>query len=156
MNENLLEAREELKRLEHIIYVSLKYSRTVDVLINALKRLVSIYEFIINAFLEKAQEEGKIEELPKSPARRGLKLGEIYGEDQILQSHLEFYAYLKTILKLPYERREEFRRHVTHIVELEKCTSEIEIDNLENMERFAGGFLKHAREVVEGIKEEED
>ena len=33
MNEYLLEAREELKRLEHILYVSLKYTRTVDVLI---------------------------------------------------------------------------------------------------------------------------
>ena len=47
MNESLIEAREELKRLEHIIYVSLKYTRTVDVILNALKRMVSTYDFII-------------------------------------------------------------------------------------------------------------
>ena len=34
-DEYLIEAREELNRIEHIIYVSLKYTRTTDVLRNA-------------------------------------------------------------------------------------------------------------------------
>jgi len=55
MNDYLLEAREELKRLEHIIYVSLKYTRTVDVIVNALTRMVSTFDLIIEAFLEKAK-----------------------------------------------------------------------------------------------------
>ena len=57
INELMFEAREELKRLEHIIYVSLKYTRTVDVIINALNRLVEVYNLIIEALLEKAKLE---------------------------------------------------------------------------------------------------
>lgn len=156
MNDYLLEAREELKRLEHIIYVSLKYTRTVDVIINALSRMVSTYDYIIEAFLEKAKEEGLIDSLPKSPALRGKKLGELYPDDEILQKNLTFYDSLRTILKSPHKKRQEFRRHVTLIVDGVKCTTEVEIDNLTNCEKFIHNFLFYSLKVIEGITEEED
>ncbi len=155
MNEYLLEAGEELKRLEHIIYVSLKYTRTVDVLINALHRLVSIYDLIIEAFLEKAKEEHLISSLPKSPALRATKLLELYPEDKELGGYIAFYSFLKTVLKLPHSRREEYRRHVTLVIELDRSTAEINIDNLTDCERVAHRFFDYARKKVEGYVEEE-
>ncbi|MBI2665741.1 hypothetical protein HYX12_03915 [Candidatus Woesearchaeota archaeon] len=155
MNELLLESREELKRLEHIIYVTLKYTRTVDVLVSALQRLVEIYDLIIEALLEKSKGEGKITALVKSPALRATRLGELFPEDQILNKHLTFYSFLKTILNQPFTKREEFRRHVTHVVVLEKSTAEIDIDNLVNFERFAHQFFRYAWEQVVGKKEED-
>lgn len=154
MNDYLLEAREELKRLEHIIYVSLKYTRTVDVIINALNRMVSTYDVIIEAFLEKAKEENKIESLPKSPALRATKLGELYPQDQDMQKYLTFYAFLKTVLKLPYSKREEFRRHVTLIVELDHSTAEITIDNLTSCEKFMHAFFQYGWRTIVGEPED--
>lgn len=156
MNECLLEAREELKRLEHIIYVSLKYTRTVDVIINALKRIVETYDFIIEAFLEKAKEEGLISNLPKSPALRSTRLGELYPEDKELAKYLTFYVFLKMVLKLPQKRRREYRRHVTLIVDLENSTAEMNIDNLVNSERFVHDFYKYARRKILDEPKEED
>lgn len=155
MNDYLLEAREELKRLEHIIYVSLKYTRTTDVIINALTRLVSVFDLIIEAFLEKAKEEGKIHALPKSPALRGTKLAEMYAEDLQMKKYMAFYGFLKMILKSSYNKREEYRRHVTVIVELDKCTTYVDIDSLINHERFVRHFLNYAYCQVEGRPEEE-
>ncbi|MEK6938975.1 MAG: hypothetical protein AABX04_08105 [Nanoarchaeota archaeon] len=155
MDEYLLEAREELKRLEHIIYVSLKYTRTTDVIINALTRLISVFDLIIEAYLEKAKEEGKITTLPKSPALRGTILGKLYGEDPELQKYLEFYSFLKIILKSSYNKREEYRRHVTVIVELDQCTAFVDIDCLINYERFVRNFLKCAYRQIEGRKDED-
>lgn len=155
MNEYLLEAREELKRLEHIIYVSLKYTRTTDVIINALTRLISVFDLIIEAFLEKAKEEEKIAALPKSPALRGTKLAELYGDDKELQKYMEFYAFLKVLLKSSYKKREEFRRHVTVIVELDHSTAEVDIDSLTNYEKFVRTFLMHAYRQIEGRKDED-
>lgn len=156
MNECLLEAREELKRLEHIIYVSLKYTRTVDVIINALKRMVSTYDYIIEAYLEKATENGFINSLPKSPALKGKKLAELYPDDEVIQKNLKFYDCLRTILKSSYRKRQEFRRHVTLIVDAENSSIEIEIDSLTNCEKFIHKFLFYSIKVIEGIKEEED
>ena len=116
MEEHLFDAREELKRLEHIIYVSLKYTRTVDVLLNALNRMVSTSDLIIRAFALKAIEDGKLVALPKSNALTAKRIAAIHEDDPILNKYLTFYAFLKNILKLPFGRRQEYRRHVTHIV----------------------------------------
>ena len=156
MNEYLLEAREELKRLEHIIYVSLKYSRTTDVLVNALHRLISVYDLIIEGYLEDAKEKGLIDALPKSPALRAKRLGEMYGQDAELQKYMTFYAFLKTILKLPYQKRQEYRRHVTLIVELENnATAEMDIDSLMNCEKFSHRFFRYAWGKIVGVPEED-
>ncbi|MBU0470635.1 MAG: hypothetical protein KKA62_04815 [Nanoarchaeota archaeon] len=155
MDEYLLEAREELKRLEHIIYVSLKYTRTVDVIVNALNRMVSTYDLIIEAFLEKAKEEGKLDSLPKSPALRGKKFGELYSEDPNIQKNLVFYSFLRAVLKAPYQKRQEFRRHVTLIIDREDNTIEIEIDHLVNCEKFLHKFLLYSRKLIEGFQEED-
>ncbi|PIN73467.1 hypothetical protein COV20_04555 [Candidatus Woesearchaeota archaeon CG10_big_fil_rev_8_21_14_0_10_45_16] len=156
MEEYLLEAREELKRLEHIIYVSLKYTRTVDVIINALNRMVGTFDNIIEAFLEKAKEEGKIESLPKSPALRAKRVSEIYSDDEKLQRYLHFYTFLKTVLKAEPEKRQEYRRHVTFIVPLEKSTAEIKIDNLTYAEKYMHEFLQYARLKILGTSEEDE
>ena len=150
-----MEARQELKRLEHIIYVSLKYTRTVDVIINAVNRLIDVFDLIIEAFLEKAKEEKLITSLPKSPALRATHVAELYADDEEMQKYLSFYAFLKTVLKLPYSRRQEFRRHVTLVVELDCCTAEIDIDNLTNCEKFVHRFFNYAWEKIVGKKEED-
>ena len=156
MEDYLLEAREELKRLEHIIYVSLKYTRTVDVIINAIKRMVNNFDLIIEAFLEKAREEEKIETLPKSPALRATRVATLYPDDMELAKNLTFYAFLKNILNSKHGRREEFRRHVTLIVELENSTVEMTIDNLMNCERFMHRFFTYAWETLIGKLEEDE
>lgn len=156
MEDYLFEARDELKRLEHIIYVSLKYTRTVDVILNALQRMVSTYDLIVEAFLKRAQEEGKISALPKSPMLRVKNLLEMYPEDKILYNYLRFYAFLKDLLKRPHERREEFRRHVTLIAEVDNGTIEIKIDTLLNCEKYVHDFLTYARKELLHEKDEDE
>lgn len=155
MNEYLLEAREELKRLEHIIYVSLKYTRTVDVINNALNRMVSTYDFVVEAFLEKALEDKILDSMPKSPALKAKKLAELYPDDPLIQKNLHFYFSLRNILKSACQKRQEFRRHVTLIVALEDSTVEVEIDTLVNCEKFIHYFLNYAQRTIEGIIEED-
>ena len=156
MEEYLLEAQEELKRLEHIIYVSLKYTRTVDVLANALKRLVGTFDLIIEAYLLKAQEEGKIENLPKSPALRANKVTILFPEDEELKNYLKFYSYMKQVLKSPHRKREEYRRHVSLIVDHEQATTEIKIDHLINCEKYIHRFFNYARDTLVGKPPEEE
>src|SRR3989338_6637010 len=148
MNDYLLEAREELKRLEHIIYVSLKYTRTVDVILNAVHRLMSTYDWIIEAFLEEAKKKGTIEALPKTPPLRKKKLEELYPDDKEMLKYLAFYAFLKKVLSSTHTKREEYRRHVALVVELNNTDLQINIDNLLNCERFVHQFFNYAWEKI--------
>lgn len=155
MNEYLLEAKEELKRLEHIIYVSLKYTRTVDVINNALNRMISTYDFIVEAFLEKALEGKNLDSIPKSPALKAKKLADLYPDDPLIQKNLNFYFSLRNILKSPHQKRQEFRRHVTLVVTMEDSTVEVEIDTLVNCEKFIHNFLNYSLRLIEGVVEED-
>lgn len=150
MKEYLLEAREELKRLEHIIYVSLKYTRTVDVIINALQRLLSTYDWIIEAYLKDAQAKGLFTIEPKSPPLKKKLLEELYPDNKELQKYLVFYTFLKTVLNAKHTKKEEYRRHVALLVEIDHANIEINIDNLSNCEHFVHNFFRYSWEQLVG------
>ncbi len=156
MNESLFEAREELNRLEHTIYVTLKYTRTVDVIKNALIKLISLWDFIILAFLEDAQEKEIITEIPKSPSLKSTLVLKIYPQDKTLLKFISFYAFLRDTSNAKYTKREEYRRHVTLVANLKNKTAEIDIDNLGTCEKVACQFFDYAQELIEGKTEEDE
>jgi hypothetical protein len=54
-------------RVDHLIFVSLKYSRTVDVIKSVIKRLISTYEIAMKALLENALEGEKLKHALHGP-----------------------------------------------------------------------------------------
>lgn len=114
MKESLQEARDELKRIDHQIYVSLKYTRTVDVLMNTVGRMISAYDCFINTLLKYGVEKSMIKEeaLPKTPLERGNLVKNLF-QDDIVQKNTELYFLLRKIIKTNPGREQEFRRHVT-------------------------------------------
>ncbi|MFH1682186.1 MAG: hypothetical protein ABIA37_00155 [Candidatus Woesearchaeota archaeon] len=148
MNESLIEAREEMKRLEHIIHVTLKYTRTIDVIRNALTRLISSFDFIIEAFLEDAQKKKLVPSIPKSPSLKSSLLINTYSEDKEILKFITFYTFLRDTINADHEKREEFRRHVTMVVDFQNKTTEIDIDNLETCERVIFQFFDYAQDFL--------
>ncbi|MEK6809405.1 MAG: hypothetical protein AABY40_01905, partial [Nanoarchaeota archaeon] len=122
---------------------------------NALNRMVSTCDFIVDAFLDKALEDKTLDSMPKSPALKAKKLAELYPDDPFIQKNLNFYFSLRNILKSPNQKRQEFRRHVTLIVTLEESTVEVEIDTLVNCEKFIHNFLNYSQKLIDGIVEED-
>ena len=57
MNEDLENAIQELKRVDHLFWVSWKYTRTFDVIRNTVERLINVYDFGLNCILEFAKEK---------------------------------------------------------------------------------------------------
>ena len=57
MHEYLVNAKEDMKRISHSVYVSLKYTRTVDVIKNILKRMITTLNHVILDLLELIPEQ---------------------------------------------------------------------------------------------------
>jgi hypothetical protein len=114
MKESLYEAKDELKRVDHQIYVSLKYTRTVDVLMNCIGRMIDAYNCLIDSLLKYVVEKKirKEEYIPGTPLERGELVKEIF-KDEIVQKNLELYFLLRKIHKTNPKKEQEFRRHVT-------------------------------------------
>ena len=158
MEEHVFEAREELKRIEHIVFVSLKYTRTSDVLHNGLLRFVSFYDLLVHGYLLHAQEHGLIEKIPKSPALAVKKLMGLYEDDSKLQQYLGFYFFVKELLKREYDKINEYRRHVGmlfHGNETDPRTVVINIDYLEASEWYLNNFFSFSLLFLGLVKEED-
>ncbi len=59
MKRSLDNALRELRKVDHLIYVSLKYTRTVDVLKHIIKRMISAFDFMMDALLINLKQKKK-------------------------------------------------------------------------------------------------
>lgn len=149
MNEYMDEAREELKRVDHLVYVSLKYTRTVDVLKSVIERLINAFDFAMLALLEHLKEKKKVAEFPQSSALK-VNLIEKNFNNQELNSYLNFYKMLRKISRAEYTKREEYRRHVTMTASLQNGeTIEVNIDILKEYYDKTSQFLDFVVQLLE-------
>lgn len=109
MEENIPE--EELKRADHLIYVSLKYTRTTDVMMNAIKRMIAAFELSMTNYLMELKKRKKLDEVPFSKNERALLVNKLLGLK--IKKHMGLYNNLKRIEKSEYTATEEFRKNVT-------------------------------------------
>ena len=140
---------DEVKRAEHLYYVSLKYTRTVDVIRSTMERLINTFDNGFLTVLLFAKQKKKVKEIPPSPILRAKELERlnIYPEMN-LPEYLLLYAKLRMLMRLPYTRREEFRRHVTMVVQTEAGPEEINIDIIGEYYQKTFDFLKNLKNLV--------
>ncbi len=149
MSEYLEEAIGELKRADHLIYVSLKYTRTVDVIKNILERLISCFDFTFDYFVEYLKESKKIDEIPQSRTKKVDIMKDYFRENSTFQDYIEFYLTLRKINKADFTRKQEFRRHVTMTAILEDDRLvEIDIDLIHDYYLKTKAFVDFAINIV--------
>ena len=107
------EAKEELKRADHLIHITLKYTRTVDVIISILQRLVSSIETEMKDILEIAKEKRHIKEIEKSPKAKTEQLKKIFKNSEEITELVRFYYLLRKIIKAEHLKKDEFRKNIT-------------------------------------------
>lgn len=120
------EAVEELKRADHLIYVTLKYTKTCDVIKNIIQRLINAFDFKIIEILNRAKENKIIDEIPSSVKKRCEVLCEIFPEK--IKKYIDFYLLLRKIDKADYDRKDEYRKNIALIVLDEDGNSFVEVD----------------------------
>ncbi|OIO66561.1 hypothetical protein COY28_01480 [Candidatus Woesearchaeota archaeon CG_4_10_14_0_2_um_filter_57_5] len=131
MIEAIASSKEELKRADHLIYVSLKYTRTVDVIKSIIDRLLNAHAFMVDASIQWAQREKIIAEdaeVPKSPVMKAERLGELFKDNETIVNFLDFYLFLRKVARAGYTAHREYRRHVTMSAMVDGKQIDITID----------------------------
>ena len=127
MHESLFNARAEMKRADHLISVSLKYTRTVDVIKHVVQRLIDAMDFGMDSLLKYAKEKKKVDVVPTLPRIKLEQTRALFKDNLELMNYLELYTFLKKVDKAKLKRSQEFRRHVTMTATLD-TKEEVEID----------------------------
>ncbi len=133
--------QEELKRADHLVYVSLKYTRTCDIMKNAIKRMIAAYELSMIEYLDSLRKNRKIQDVPGSAKERALMSKTLLGNPG--KKYLILYNLLKRIDKAEYTVSEEFRKNVTLKTKTTKPIA-VKVEDLY-------GYLEKTKEFVSYI-----
>ncbi len=135
-------AQEELKRADHLIYVTLKYTRTTEVIKNTIKRLIGAYDFVVLEALNYL----KVKDISDVPRRRIIQLREYIPK---LKKERDFYLLLKEIDSAPYKSYEEYRKNVTLLTK----PSNVNVEKLKEYFEKTIEYVKNIEESVRNKKE---
>lgn len=150
INEYLMKAKREMRRVDHIYWVSLKYTRTVDVIRNAIERMLNALSFAIDCFLAYAVKQGKIDSIPTTPIQKAELAKSILSEadkDELVEG-VDFYLFLRKLLKAPFSREDEYRKTVRMIVDLEGKYVSVDLEELANYYAKVKAFLSAIENIV--------
>lgn len=106
----------QMLRADHLFHVTLKYTRTADVIKNTIKRLVSSFEYAISGILEKK----KVKDVPVIALMKADLLKKKFPKNKDIKELVAFYLHLKKIDKGQYSVRDEYRKGVAIIVDDER------------------------------------
>ena len=145
-----------MKRVDHLFWVSLKYTRTVDVIKHVIDRLINCIGFGLEALLKYAKEKKLVTSVPENAGLRCDLLKKTFQENLELIDYINFYLRLRKLSKAEYTRREEFRRHVTMIATIDKGEIiEVSIDSLKEDYEKTKQFVHFVKRVINEEKEEQ-
>src|SRR3990167_9284381 len=96
---------------DHLLYVSLKYTKTSEVIMNLILRWTIMMEYGLDAMLKHAKKKKKIKSIPDSPKPRLDLIRETFKKDKIVIETLDLYEMFRRIETLKKESEGEFRKN---------------------------------------------
>ncbi len=120
---------------DHLLYVSLKYTKTCDVIVNLLLRWKNMIELGMDRLVEKAKKQKKWKPVPNAPRAKFIQLRKIYTNEDIVMQTLAVYEIFRDIEVLEKVRENEFRKGVNLKVTTPK--GEIININLDKLKEYS-------------------
>lgn len=125
---------------DHLLYVSLKYTKTCDVIANLLLRWAKMIETSMDSILAHAKAKKKISVIPTNPVQRVDKVREIMKKEKDFLEVMDLYEMFRRVGTLRTERIGEFRKNVNLRVFYQGKEININLEQLkiyaEKLEKF--------------------
>ena len=128
------EILKEKTSADHLLYVSLKYTKTGDVILNLIARWKSMIEISFDALLEFALKEKKIPYQAGNPKEKIEFIKKAYKKFPEIQEAIKLYIFFKQVPELSKTREGEFRKNVA--LKVMHGSEEIRIDT-EKLKEYA-------------------
>ena len=133
---------------DHLLYVSLKYTKTCDVIMNLLLRWRKMIETVINHLLIHAKKKNKIKEIPDNAISSINQIKILYKKDKNFIEVLDFFMMLRKIEKLKRERIGEFRKNVALKVQFRGEEININLEKLKIYAEMLENFISTTKKIL--------
>lgn len=125
---------------DHLLYVSLKYTKTCDVIINLLLRWRNMIDLGMDRLVEQAKKQRKWKPVPDAPRAKLMQLKKIYVANKDVMDTFSLYELFRDVESLEKVRENEFRKGVNLRVSYKGQVININLDKLKEyaalLERF--------------------
>ena len=125
---------------DHLLYVSLKYTKTCDVIINLILRWKKMIETSIDEILKHAKKKKKISSISSNPIGKIEQVRKLFKKNKEFLKVMDMYEMFRKIKELRKERIGEFRKNVALKVSYQGKEVNINLDQLkiyaEKLENF--------------------
>ena len=145
MSEILEKIIKEKISADHLLYVSLKYTKTCDVMINLLKRWKIMIDFSIDGLLEKAKKQKKIKKIPTAPKLKVDAIKETFKKEPDIMDAINEYEMFKLIDVLKKTKAGEFRKGVCLTVTYKGEEIRIDLDKLKEYAEILERFINYTK-----------
>lgn len=133
---------------DHLLYVSLKYTKTCDVMLNLAERWKSMIGLCLDVLLQKAKKQKVIKSIPAAPKMRIELLKEAYKKEPVILEVIDLYEFFKKLPDLEKIRENEFRKNVCLRIIKPNGEVRIDMDKLKEYSELLERFIKLVREYI--------
>ncbi len=147
MEESIKEAIDEFKRADHLMYVSLKYTRTGDVILSLVERLAASIDKCMDALYK---FKG-IKDVPTAPVSKANTIKSEFPDDEKIQEMMNIFLTFRKVRRSEKEVAGEFRRTLNLTVMLpDEEPLVLDIDSMQEYYNKTKIFLSYIKEMILG------
>jgi hypothetical protein len=125
---------------DHLLYVSLKYTKTCDVIKNLILRWRKMIETALEEILKHAKKKKKITSISSNPLGKIEEIKKLFKKDKNFMEVIEMYEMFRKIDELRTERIGEFRKNVALRIFYQGKEINVDLEKLkdyaEKLEKF--------------------
>lgn len=137
----------EWNAAQHLLFVSLKYTKTGDVILNLIQRWKHMIEAAGEEMLAKAKKKKLIKEIPATPREKTELLQKLFKKEEVMLDTLKLYSFFRRISTLEQIKEHEFRKNVTlRVIDREEIV--IDMEKLREWAALLEDFKKFARAYI--------
>jgi len=128
---------------DHLLYVSLKYTKTCDVILNLVSRWKIMVDTSFDSLIKKSGKNWK--PVSEAPRAKFLQLRKIYANVPEVAETLELYEFFRDIEGLEKSRENEFRKGVNLKVNYKDKVVNINLEQLAIYSQILERFISYLK-----------
>ena len=145
MSEALEKIMKEKISADHLLYVSMKYTKTCDVMINLIKRWKIMMDYAFDGLLEKAKKKKMVKSIPTAPKLKIDVLKETFKNHPEVMDAVKEYEMFKLIEVLKKTKEGEFRKGVCLKVTYKGVETQVNLEKLKEYSEILERFINYTK-----------
>ena len=132
----------------HLLYVSLNYTKTCDVILNLIRRWTVMIDDSVDGLLEHLKKKKKVRSIPAAPRQKIELIKKNFKKSPEVMNTMELYEFFKRVDNLRTIRESEFRKDVR--LRIEDNGKEV-IVNLDKLKEYAAtleSFISYVKQFL--------